>query len=237
MRRLPASLRREIATLSFLYRWTLPDCVLPAADTGYDEFGVELARLRHLRTEVVAFELLRPIYDHGGGRRPARKRMLASANVRAQALRSRRRSEPQPRRAAAMLFDDPAGFVERFASLLEAYWDALSPSEWERIEPRLAEGVELAGRQIAADGMHAFLLSLAPQLRVDPGGRSFGLDVPHDHRVVIDSASRCCSSRVSTSGRTSASTATRRGRSPSSYRAPHLVDGLRRRRRRSSSRS
>ena len=35
--------------------------------------------------------------------------------------------------------------------------------------------------------MFAFLLSLAPQLRVDPGGRSFGLDVPHDHRVQIDS--------------------------------------------------
>ena len=43
----------------------------------------------------------------------------------------------------------------------------------------------IAGRQIAADGLHPFLLSLAPQLRVDPGGRSFGLDIPHDHRVPV----------------------------------------------------
>ena len=41
------------------------------------------------------------------------------------------------------------------------------------------------GAQIAADGLHPFLLSLAPQLRVDPGGRSFGLDIPHDHRVPV----------------------------------------------------
>ena len=55
----------------------------------------------------------------------------------------------------------------------------------EQDRAELAESVELAGRQIAGDGMYPFLLSLAPQLRVDPGGRSFGLDVPHDHRVLI----------------------------------------------------
>jgi DNA-binding transcriptional ArsR family regulator len=185
MRGLPASLRREISALSFLYRWTVPDCVLPAADTGYDGFEVELARLRRLRTDVAAFELLRPIYDHGGGPRPARRRVLASPDVRRKALRTAGVLGTQSRRAAASLFDDPAAFVERFASLLGAYWEEAFAGEWERIEPRLAESVELSGRQIAADGLYAFLLSLAPQLRVDPGGRSFGLDIPHDHRVAI----------------------------------------------------
>jgi len=33
--------------------------------------------------------------------------------------------------------------------------------------------------------MGAFLLTLVPQLRVDPGARSFGLDIPHEHRVAI----------------------------------------------------
>jgi DNA-binding transcriptional ArsR family regulator len=185
MRGLAASLRREISVLSFLYRWTVPDCVLPAADTGYDDFEVELARLRRLRTEIVAFELLRPIYDHGGGPRPARRRILASAEVRAKAVRTAGMLGPQSRRAAAGLFDDPAAFVERFASLLEAYWEAAFADEWSRIEPRLADGIELSGRHIASDGLYAFLLSLAPQLRVEPGGRSFGLDLPHEHRVAI----------------------------------------------------
>src|SRR5215831_14448946 len=53
MRTLPAALRREIAELSFLYRWTLPDCILPSAGSGYDSFEEELARLLRYRTEVV----------------------------------------------------------------------------------------------------------------------------------------------------------------------------------------
>jgi DNA-binding transcriptional ArsR family regulator len=185
MRALPASLRREIAALSFLYRWTLPDCILPAANTGYEGFDVELARLRGLRTEVVAFDLLRRVYDHGGGPRPARRRILTSPDVRALALKRAGLLGTQARRAAALLFDDPARLVDRFASLLEAYWEEAFAAEWSRIEPKLAECVELAGRQIASDGVYAFLLSLAPQLRVDPGGRSFGLDIPHEHRVRI----------------------------------------------------
>jgi DNA-binding transcriptional ArsR family regulator len=187
MRALPASLRREISALSFLYRWTLPDCLLPPADSDYDGFDVEVSRLRRLRTEVVAFDLLRRLYDHGGGARPGRRRILAAPEVRTRALRQAGTLGPQARRAAALLFEDPAALVERFASLLEAYWEAVFAAEWNRIEPQLAESVESSGRQIAGDGMHAFLLSLAPQLRVDPGGRSFGLDVPHEHRVVVGS--------------------------------------------------
>jgi DNA-binding transcriptional ArsR family regulator len=190
MRALPASLRREITALSFLYRWTLPDCLLPPADSGYDGFDAELRRVRRLRTEVVAFDLLRRLYDHGGGARPARRRILASPDVRAIALKRAGTLGPQARRAAALLFDDPDRLVDRFLSLLEAYWEAAFAAEWERIEPKLAEGVELAGREIAGAGMYAFLLSLAPQLRVDPDGRSFGLDVPHDHRVLIGPENR-----------------------------------------------
>ena len=185
MRTLPASLRREIETLSFLYRWTLPDCVLPTAGSGYDSFESELARLLRHRTEIVAFDLLRRIYDHGGGARPARRRILSSPDVRARALRQAGVAGPASRRAAALLFDDPERLIARFAALLEAYWEHAFAAEWTRIEPQLAEGVELAGRQIAAEGMSAFLLTLAPQLRVDAGARSFGLDIPHDHTVQL----------------------------------------------------
>ena len=183
MRTLPASLRREIAALSFVYRWTLPDCVLPTAGSGYDSFEEELERLRRHRIDVVAFDLLRPIYDHGGGARPARRRILSSPDVRAVALRRAGRLGAASRRAAALLFDDPERLIARFTALLEAYWEHAFAAEWTRIEPQLAEGVELAGRQIAGHGMAAFLVTLAPQLRVEAGGRSFGLDIPHEHRV------------------------------------------------------
>ena len=162
MRALPASLRREIVALAFLYRQTLPDCILPTATSGYDDFDVELERLRRVRIDVLAFDLLRPIYDHGGGARPARRRVLSSPDVRATALRHAADLGPASRRAAALIFDDPHKLVDRFTSLLDAYWEHGFAAEWARIEQQLAESVELAGRQIANDGMGAFLLTLAP---------------------------------------------------------------------------
>jgi DNA-binding transcriptional ArsR family regulator len=183
-RTLRPTLRREITALSFLYRWTLPNCFFPSAGTGYDEFESEVAQLRAFRGDVVAFELLRPLYDHAGAQ-GARRRILADPDVRALALKRARRLGVEAHRAAALLFDDPRALVDRFARLLEAYWEEAFAEEWRRVEPKLAEGVAAAGRQIAADGVYRFLLGLAPQLRVDPGGRTFGLDIPHDHHVTL----------------------------------------------------
>jgi DNA-binding transcriptional ArsR family regulator len=186
MRRLPPELKHEIGALSFLYRWTLPNSVLPNAVDGDDDFAAELARLRRLSTDVAAFELLRPLYDHGGvGTRAVRKRILADPDVRTVALRTARRHGRDARAAAEQLFTDPAALVERFAALLEAYWNEAFSSEWDRVEPLLAEGVAEAGRRIAADGVYAFLAGLAPALRVEPAEQQFGLDIPHDHVVTL----------------------------------------------------
>ena len=189
MRRLPQPLKREITALSFLYRWTLPNCVLPDATTPYEDFEAELERLRALRADVAAYELVRTIYDHGGATRPARKRVLGDAGIRAGAIARAGRAGSGARAAAAQLFDEPAAFVERFAALLEAYWEVAFAAEWARIEPRLAESVTTAGRAIASDGIFAFLVGLAPQLRVEPDGERFGLDVAHDHEVTVDAGS------------------------------------------------
>lgn len=184
MRRLPATLRREIVALSFLYRWTLPNCILPSPTTGDDDFETELARLRELRPELAAFELLRPLYDHGGSQR-ARRRICGDGQVRAVALRRAGIVGPEARRAATLLFDDPSALRERFARLLEVYWEEAFAAEWLRIEPKLAAGIAAAGEAIARDGIYSFLVELAPALRVDPASQTFGLDVPHDHRVLL----------------------------------------------------
>jgi DNA-binding transcriptional ArsR family regulator len=188
MRRLPAPLRREINALSFLYRWTIPNCVLPSAAGRDDEFEADLDGLRRMRTEVVAFELLRPLYDHGGGARPPRRRILADPAVRAAALKNARLHGRDAQRAAAQLFEDPGGLVDRFVRLLEDYWTAAFAEEWRRIEPSLADGVVEAGRRIAGEGVYRFLLGLAPALRVEPHAERFGLDVPHDHEVKLGPA-------------------------------------------------
>jgi DNA-binding transcriptional ArsR family regulator len=185
MRSLRPALRREIAALSFVYRWTLPDCVLPSAITSYEEFDGELARLRSLRADVVAFEFLRPLYDHGGGKRPQRRRILSDPEIRAHALKRAGTLSGSARRAATLIFDNPAQLVARFTELVEAYWAEAFADEWLRIEPMLVESVVDAGRRIAGDGVHSFLTGLAPQLRIDGDG-AFGLDIPHHHRVTLD---------------------------------------------------
>ena len=187
MRGLRPSLRRELTELSFLFRWTIPNCFLPHATTPYDDFETELRRLRSLRTDIAAYELLRTLYDHGGGRRPARRRVLADAEVRKLALRQAGTLGSSAVGAAALLFDDPKRLVDRFAGLLEGYWEEAFAAEWQRLEPRLAEAVVSAGREIAVGGIFGFLVGLAPQLRVDPDGSAFGLDVPHDHDVALGS--------------------------------------------------
>jgi DNA-binding transcriptional ArsR family regulator len=188
MRRLPPALRREIAALSFLYRYTLANCVLPSASGADDDFAAELRALRRLPTDVAAFELLRPIYDHGGKAR-SRRRLLADPEVRKIALGNARRQGRDPHRAAAQLLDDPPGFVERFARLLEDYWEAAFEQEWARIEPLLADAIVQAGRRIAGGGLYGFLAGLAPALRVEPAEHRFGLDIPHDHTVPLSAQS------------------------------------------------
>ena len=162
MRALRPSLRREIADLSFLYRWTLPNCFLPAATTPYDDFETELRRLRSLRADVAAYELVRPLYDHGGGRRPARRRVLADPTV-----RERWRSDVRARSARGLAGGSaalrrPAAPRRPVRPAAGGYWEEAFAAEWQRVEPLLAEGVVAAGRQIAAGGVFAFLVGLAP---------------------------------------------------------------------------
>jgi hypothetical protein len=213
MRGLRPPLRREIAELSFLYRWTLPNCILPSATTGYEDFDDELARLRSLRVDVAAFELVRTLYDHGGTRP---RSILADADVRSTVLKRAASFGTATRRAATLLFDDPREFVERFARLLEAYWEEAFAEEWQRREPTLAESVVTAGREIASDGVFAFLIGLAPTLRVDPDASTFGLDIPHDHEVALSSQNPLLLVPSIYVGRMCESTATRRGRCASS---------------------
>ena len=171
MRRLPAPLKREIAELAFLYRHTQLNCLLPGPAGGDEDFATELARFRALPADVAGLELIRVVHDHGG------------AKTWDEVTR-----DPRARRRAPRIVRDPAGMRDRFADLLEAYWDRAFAGEWERLEPLLADGVRVAGEQIARDGVYAFLLRLRPPLVVDPAAATFGLDVPHEHELAIDAA-------------------------------------------------
>jgi DNA-binding transcriptional ArsR family regulator len=165
MRRLDPALRKEVDRYGFVYRTQIPDAFLPAADDAAESFGDELERFRRLPPELLLSALARPLHDHGGG--PVSHDAVLA------------RDEP----AAAALLDDPARFAGRLAAMLERYWDAAFPAEWERIEERLAGSIVEAGRTLATAGVWPVLGRLPAHCRVEPDRRRLRIDLPHDHRV------------------------------------------------------
>jgi DNA-binding transcriptional ArsR family regulator len=181
MRALPAALKRRIADLAFVFQRSFPDFLFPPASEPYREFDDELTVLRELDETTVALEFLRPLWDHRGIRDPA---LLEDDEVQRHAVALARRWSASER-LVRLIFDEPPALAEEFAATVQDYWEAAFADEWARLEPRLAETVSEAGRQIAADGVYALIGGLSRQLRVDPVREEFGKDLPHDHRVEV----------------------------------------------------
>lgn len=181
MRTLPPGLKRRISDFGFAYRRTMPEFVAPSPEAEFCDFAQDLALLQQHDPASLALDFLRPLYDHGGVRDPA---LLADDEVRGLALAGCARVGASTE-LVDLIFEDPVELTRRFAELVGEYWDAAFSAEWERLEPRLAESVSEAGRQIAAHGIYAFLRGLSPRLRVDAEREEFGLDIPHDHRVEV----------------------------------------------------
>jgi DNA-binding transcriptional ArsR family regulator len=180
-RRLTAPLKRELRAFSFAYRHLIPDCVLPSPETEFASFEDELEAFLRLEPELLAFEFLRPLWDHAGDRDPEK---LRRPEVRATAERRARRLGGDPE-LALLLFDDVEELARRFVELLRCYWDEAFELEWQRLEPLLAETVEEAGAQIARDGLYSLLETFPRRLRVDADREEFGLDVPHEHTLEL----------------------------------------------------
>lgn len=162
----------------------LADCFLPADADRYLDFGEELERLRALDEATLAYELTRPLHDHGGAE--PRLAQLDVPEVREAVLRSAETIGPDAARVTAAVLEDPRAAALRLTDVLEAYWEAAFRAEWERLEPLLADAVADSGRVVAERGIYALLLDLPPVLRVDSSRQEFGLDIPHEHTVEID---------------------------------------------------
>jgi DNA-binding transcriptional ArsR family regulator len=182
MRRLPAALKRRISEFGFAYRWTMPGFVTASPEAEFSDFEQDLDELGRHDAETLALDFLRPLYDHGGRRDTE---LLADEEIRRHALAQCERHGAS-QELVTLIFDDPAELGRRFASLLTDYWEAAFGEEWGRVEPRLTEAVSQAGREIAVDGLYAFVRGLSPRLRVEPELEQFGLDLPHEHRVEVN---------------------------------------------------
>lgn len=181
MRRLPPSLKREIEALAFAYRSYFPAFFFPAAGGEYRDFADELDRLRAVdptqAREEFAVALL--------GEEARGETFDGEADLPDRLLATAAGSDLDQRELVALMVEDPERVVRRLTDLLAAYWEEAFAVEWERIEPLLAEGVSVAGRQIAERGVYAFLSGLRPDVQVDPAGQRFQLARPHDHELSL----------------------------------------------------
>jgi DNA-binding transcriptional ArsR family regulator len=180
-RTLPTELKRGLSAFSFAFRRQIPDLLAPSTEQELRSFDDELADLRAADPDTVALEFARPLYDTEGSRDTA---LLERDEVRRHLLGAARVFGGDPD-LARLVFEDPAELRDRFADLVERYWEVAFSDEWGRLEPLLADAVSDAGRRIASDGLYAFLRGVSLQLRVDPEREEFGIDVPHRHTVEV----------------------------------------------------
>jgi hypothetical protein len=147
-------------------------------------FEQEVAFLHDLEPETLAFEFLRPVYDHTGvwHRDSA---LLERDDVREHVRRRCGRLGEENAALASLIFEDPAELGRRFCALLERYWEAAFEEEWQLIEPILVEALEEAGVRLATDGVLGFLADLRPHLRVEAERRQAWLKIPHEHEVAL----------------------------------------------------
>jgi DNA-binding transcriptional ArsR family regulator len=165
MRGLPVALRRELTACSFAFGaappslgTALPDPLAAFPSGAFETFEDGVSALRALSEDTVAAGL---------------------ADVVAVGDKT---SSAQTAEALAMARDDPLGFAERLAVLLEEYWAVAFESEWQTIEPHLATCVAEAGRHMHDGGLHRFIDTLGPRVRSRDDGKGFELELscaPH----------------------------------------------------------
>ena len=184
MRRLDPRLKAEVKAFRFAYAGHFPDFLFPRPDEEFLEFEDELAFLHDLEPETLAFEFMRPVYDHTGTW-PRDRSLLESEEVRRDVLERCARYGPESEALGRLVFDDPSELGRRFCSLLERYWEEAFEEEWASVEPLLVEAVEEAGGRLATAGVLDLLADLRPQLRVEPEQRAAWIKIPHEHEVEL----------------------------------------------------
>jgi DNA-binding transcriptional ArsR family regulator len=180
--RLPAGLRREIEAFSFAFRSYFPEFVFPDSTGGFAAFETELGQLSALPYELVAMEFSRPLRSGRAARDPA---ALDRPQVRTEIVRTADALPRSARQLARLVLDDPARLLSEFQQLLHHYWERAFAAEWRRIQDSLADAVSVAGRDIAAHGLHAALAGVSAELRpaTADGAVTLSLARSHDHEV------------------------------------------------------
>jgi DNA-binding transcriptional ArsR family regulator len=184
-RRLSADMRRLIAGFRFAHATPLPSVLLPSASGQHPGFEQELRRLDDLGPAlgdaILAYFLGLPADGRQGACTDPERRA---------SLVQRMADFPGPTRELVRVgLESPLELAGRFLEFLTRYWEEVGfRQEWERIEPKLADTVTHAGRDIAEQGLYTWLQRLGHRVRVDAAAGSLrvGREVREDIVVTED---------------------------------------------------
>lgn len=183
MRGLPPRLKRRLATFSFLFDAYIAVPLSTPPTGGYPSFEEELEVLRAYDDELeLASEFTAPFAQEIIPRRP---NWREEADVRDFVFAEAARRGKDVLALAKLATESPREVLLRVCELLQDYWREAFHDEWERIEPLLAQSVQVAGETIATSGIYAFLASLRAEIRVDPRKGEFWLERRHQHELEI----------------------------------------------------
>jgi DNA-binding transcriptional ArsR family regulator len=184
-RRLPADMKRLIAGFRFAHANHLPSVLLPSAVGGYPGFEEELRRLEDLGPALGHAILAYFVGADFDGRHAA----FVDPETRASLVARMAGFAPATRELARIGLESPLELAGRFLEFLTRYWEEAGfRQEWERIEPKLADTVTHAGRDIAEQGLYTWLQSLGHRVRVDAAAGTFriGREVREDIVITED---------------------------------------------------
>ena len=184
MRSLDPVLKRRIDAFAFLYRWHVPDLLVPSPLGPAAELDDELTRIAGLAPDLLLAGFGRPLYDHGGRGAEA----FDDPGARDIVLEHAGEYGEDSLALAQQLLDDPPAFARSFCEFLTDYWQAAFAAEWARVEPVLSDAIADAGRVLATAGIWPVLGRLPGNCRADPDRNELQIDLPHEHDVVVSDA-------------------------------------------------
>jgi DNA-binding transcriptional ArsR family regulator len=185
MRTLAPDLKHRIHAFAFLFRWHVPDVLLPTGSVRTETFESELDRLSAYSSELLLEEFGRPLYDHGGRHGEG---IYDDPTVRETVLEHATMYGEPSRRLVELLLADPARFTQEFVAFLEDYWQTAFAREWRWVEPALGDSVAESERLLASSGIWSVLGKLPPHCRANPAHGELHVDLPHEHAVEVSTS-------------------------------------------------
>lgn len=188
-RKLSPVLKAELERWRFYFERTpLPVLWHPWDRTDIPTFEEELACFRAGPPGLFGVGLLMKMIDPDA-RAPAPEMAKAMADHE-QLLRRVAEQSPEQLPLMEEYLQDPKRSQNRFADLLEAYWQTCIADEWLELEARFAADIEQRGRMLFRRGVTAALEGLSPDMHADVTSGSLIIRRTQEAEVVMGEGHR-----------------------------------------------